>query len=118
MSNEIPLIAYRCKQCGNVHYPFHDRCLRCKGRRFEPIHPAGKATLLTYTAVFNLPSGFDEHCLVLGLAEFENNVRAVGQINVDSIEQLKTGMSLKPTWGALRFRGGQTVFGLKFEPLA
>jgi len=117
MSDEIPLTAYRCKRCGKVHYPFHDRCLRCRSRRFEPIHPAGKATLLTYTVLFNLPSGFDEPCLVLGLAEFENSVRAVGQINVNSVEQLKTGMSLKPAWGAVRFRAGPAIFGLKFEPL-
>ena len=79
MKKEIAITAYKCKQCGKIHYPYHDRCLGCKGREFEPFKPEGDATLLTYTAIFNLPWGFDQRYLILGVAEFENHVKAMGR---------------------------------------
>lgn len=118
MTKEIPIFAYKCKKCGKLHYPFHDRCLSCKGREFEPIKPEGNAKLLTYTAIFNLPWGFDQRFLIIGIAEFENKVRAMGQINVDSADHLRLGMKLRPTWAPIRVQYEQDVYGLKFEPLA
>jgi len=113
---EIELIAYQCKKCGKVHYPFHDRCLECKGREFEPIKPQGNAKLLTFTQIFNLPWGFDERFLIIGVAEFENGVKAMGQIKADSIDGLKLGMTLKPSWEPVRKQAGENVFGLKYTP--
>jgi len=113
---EIELIAYRCIKCGKVHYPFHDRCLACKGREFEKIKPQGNARLLTFTQIFNLPWGFDERFLIIGVAEFENGVKAMGQIKADSIDGLKLGMTLKPSWEPVRKQAGENVFGLKFAP--
>jgi uncharacterized OB-fold protein len=113
---EIELIAYQCKKCGKVHYPFHDRCLECKGREFEKIKPQGNARLLTFTQIFNLPWGFDERFLILGVAEFENGVKAMGQIKADSIDGLKLGMTLRPSWEPVRKQYGENVFGLKFTP--
>ena len=113
---EIELIAYRCIKCGKVHYPFHDRCLACKGREFEKIKPQGNARLLTFTQIFNLPWGFDERFLIIGVAEFENGVKAMGQIKADSIDGLKLGMTLKPSWEPVRKQYGENVLGLKFTP--
>jgi uncharacterized OB-fold protein len=117
MKTEIPITAYVCKKCGRVHYPFHDRCLDCKSREFEPIHPKGNARLLTYTAIYNLPWGFDQRFLILGVAEFENKIKAMGQIKADSIDRLKTGMEMRPSWESVRVKAGEDVYGLKFEPL-
>jgi len=113
---EIELIAYQCIKCGKVHYPFHDRCLACKGREFEKIKPQGNARLLTFTQIFNLPWGFDERFLIIGIAEFENGVKAMGQIKADSIDGLKLGMTLKPSWEPVRKQYGENVLGLKFTP--
>ena len=113
---EIELIAYQCIKCGKVHHPFHDRCLACKGREFEKIKPQGNARLLTFTQIFNLPWGFDERFLIIGVAEFENGVKAMGQIKADSIDGLKLGMTLKPSWEPVRKQAGENVFGLKFAP--
>jgi uncharacterized OB-fold protein len=113
---EIELIAYQCKKCGKVHYPFHDRCLECKGREFEKIKPQGNAKLITFTQIFNLPWGFDERFLIIGVAEFENGVKAMGQIKADSIDGLKLGMTLKPSWEPVRKQYGENVLGLKFTP--
>jgi uncharacterized OB-fold protein len=117
MKNEIEITAFQCKKCGRIHYPFHDRCLDCKNRSFEQIKPRGNAKLLTYTVIFNLPWGFDQRFLILGVAEFENKVKAMGQIKTDSINRLKTGMKMRPSWEPVRVQFGEDVLGLKFEPI-
>jgi len=117
MKKEIPITAYQCRKCGRMHYPFHDRCLECRNREFEPIKPQGNARLLTYTTIFNLPWGFDQRYLVLGVAEFENKIKAMGQLKVDSGEQLKLGMKLKPSWEPVRVQDGENVYGLMLEPM-
>jgi uncharacterized protein len=117
MKKEIAITAYKCQKCGKIHYPYHDRCLACKSREFEPIKPQGNATLLTYTAIFNLPWGFDQRFLIIGIAEFANHIKAMGQIKVDSVNQLKVGMSVIPSWEPIRVQHGEDVYGLKFEPV-
>ncbi len=116
MSSEIAITAYKCKKCGKLHYPFHDRCLECRGREFEKVKAQGNAKLLTYTAIYNLPWGFDQRFLIIGVAEFQNNVKAMGQIKADSVDKLKVGMIMKPTWEPIRVQNGENVFGLKLEP--
>ena len=111
----IAITAYKCKKCGKLHYPYHDRCLECRGREFEKVKPQGKARLLTFTTIFNLPWGFDQRYLVLGVAEFENKVRAMGQIKAESIDQLKVGRQVKACWEPVRVQYGEDVYGLKFE---
>jgi uncharacterized OB-fold protein len=117
MNREIDITAYKCKHCGRIHYPYHDRCLDCKNREFEALKPAGEARLLAYSAIFNLPWGFNQRYLILGIAEFENHVKAMGQIKADSVDQLKTGMRLRPSWEPVRVQNEEDVYGLKLEPL-
>jgi uncharacterized OB-fold protein len=114
--NEIPLVTYKCKKCGKLHYPFHDRCMNCKGREFEEIKPEGSARLLTFTQIFNLPWGFDQRFLIIGVAEFENGVKAMGQVKAESIDGLGLGMQVKPSWEPVRVQNGENIHGLKFEP--
>ena len=116
MKKEIPITAFKCKECGRVHYPFHDRCLDCKGRAFEEIKPEGEVKLLAYTAIFNLPWGFDQRFLVIGIAEFANKVKAMGQIKVESIDQLKRGMRMSVSWEPVQLEHGEAVYGLMYEP--
>jgi uncharacterized OB-fold protein len=114
---KIEIVAYKCKKCGKVHFPFHDRCLSCKGREFEKIKPEGNAKLLTFTQIFNLPWGFDQRFIFVGVAEFENGVRAMGQIKANALDELTLGMTLKPTWDVVRVISGEGVYGLRFEPV-
>ena len=51
------------------------------------------------------------------LIEFENGVRAMGQIDVDENYDLKIGMTLRPTWAPVRVQYGEDVYGLKLEPM-
>ncbi|MBN2146499.1 MAG: hypothetical protein JW726_03885 [Anaerolineales bacterium] len=118
MKYEIAILAYRCKKCGKLHYPYHDRCLACKSRDFEPVKPQGNVKLLTFTRIYNLPWGFDQRYLTLGVGEFENGVRAMAQIHVDESYPLQIGMTLQPSWGVVRIQNGENVYGLVLEPLA
>jgi uncharacterized OB-fold protein len=113
--NELPVVAYKCKKCGKIHYPFHDRCLKCKEREFEQIPFGGEAKLIAYTQIFNLPWGFDQRFLVIGVAEFKNGVKAMGQIDVDSLQNLKSGTKLKAKWAPVRVTAGVDVYGIKYE---
>ena len=114
---EIAIEAYKCLKCSKIHYPFHDRCMDCKGREFQEIKPQGNARLITYTQIFNLPWGFDQRFLIIGIGEFENGLKAMGQIDADSVDHLKTGMVMKPSWEPVRVQAGENVYGLKFEPI-
>jgi uncharacterized OB-fold protein len=113
----IPITAYQCKKCGKIHYPFHDRCLSCKGRNFITLQPQGNARLLTFTRIYNLPWGFDERYLTIGVVEFENGIRAMGQIKVDETCPLKTGMLMLPGWEPVRVKNGEKVYGLSLRPV-
>ena len=117
MIRELEITAYRCKACGRIHYPFHDRCLACKSREFETIKAEGDARLLAYTQIFNLPWGFDVRFLVHGVVEFANGVKAMGQIHVDSLDKIKTGMKLKPSWEPIREVSGESIYGLVLKPI-
>jgi uncharacterized protein len=117
MNHKIPITAYKCKKCGKLHYPHHNRCLACKGREFEPVKPQGNAKLLTFTRIYNLPWGFDQRYLIIGVAEFENGVRAMGQIPVDESTPLAIGMMMQPSWGPVRVQAGENVYGLQLTPM-
>jgi hypothetical protein len=117
MKKEIEIVAYRCKKCGKIHYPFHDRCLVCKSREFETVKPEGNVRLLTFTRIYNLPWGFDQRYLIIGVVEFENGVKAMGRINVDESYPLATGMVMKPAWAPVRIKYGENVYGLVLEAM-
>ena len=116
MTEKIGIVAYKCKKCGKLHYPFHDRCMDCKSREFDEVEPQGDTKLLTFTRIYNLPWGFDQRYLTIGVVQFENGVKAMGQIGVDESTSLKTGMRLKPTWEPVRYQYGEPVYGLMLRP--
>jgi uncharacterized OB-fold protein len=115
--NDIPVVAYRCQKCGRVHYPFHDRCLKCRSRVFDEFRPSGPVRLLAFTQIFNLPWGFDERFLIIGIAEFENGVKAMGQIKAEDPAGLKPGTRMTASWEPVRRQSGEDIYGLKFEPI-
>jgi uncharacterized OB-fold protein len=106
------ITAYKCKSCGLIMYPYHDRCLNCKKREFEQVEPSEYGKLVTFTIIEQLPWGMDERGRVLGVVQFDNGVKALGLVDV---EEPKLGMKLKRGWGTVREMGGIKVKGLIFE---
>ena len=114
---DLKITAYKCKKCGRLHYPRHERCLSCKHREFDEVKPEGNVTLLTFTQIFNLPWGFDERFLIIGVAQFENGVKAMGQIKAEDAADLQVGMTMQASWEPIRYIYGEPVYGLKFAPM-
>ena len=99
--DELKMYAYRCKKCGKLHFPKYVVCQNpdCDGREFEAEELGGKAKLLTWTRVYNLPEGYTAPWLNFGIVEFPNGVRATGQIGFDDIAD---GMTVNATVGVIR----------------
>jgi hypothetical protein len=115
--SDLEITGYQCKNCGRIHYPRHEQCLACQHRDFETVKPQGKAKLVAYTQIFNLPWGFDERFLIIGIGEFENGLKAMGQIKAESLDELKTGMLMDAEWETVKMKYGAPVCGLRFTPM-
>lgn len=96
------MYAYKCTKCGKVHFPRYIVCQNpdCDSREFEQEPLEGKCKLLTWTRVYNLPEGYMMPWLHFGIVQFENGVRATGQIGFD--EGIESGMELVATVGVVR----------------
>ena len=98
------MYAYKCTKCGKLHHPRYVVCQNpdCDGRAFTEEPLGGKCKLLTWTRVYNLPEGYMQPWLHFGVVEFENGVRATGQIGFD--DGIESGMELLATVGVVRTR--------------
>jgi len=107
--------AIKCLKCGLMQHESHLRCLNCRSEKFELIEASEQCRLLTFTILTAVPSEFIESKpYALGIVEFENGVRALGQIS--SQEDLKIGMRLRTIPNTIQMDGKQidTYF---FEPI-
>jgi uncharacterized OB-fold protein len=86
-----------CKNCGLMQHTSHIRCLNCKHRDFNLIEAEEKCKLVSYTILKAPPMEFaHQESYILGLVEFENGIKAMGQISEE--KKLVTGMLLKPVF--------------------
>ncbi len=115
MSSQTPKFptAHRCVKCGRISYPKHERCPHCKGRRFEELEIRREGILLTYTRVYMPHAGVEKSPLSLGIVDFGEGIRILGQILVDNP---RPGMKLRPTWGPLRKIEDKQYDGFRFQP--
>jgi uncharacterized OB-fold protein len=107
----------KCENCGFIQHKSHLRCLNCKNKKFEIIKASGDAKLLTFTILKAPPAEFrDKDSYAIGVVEFENSIKALGQITVD--ENLKVGMKLKAVYKKIcNNLDGNEVFSYVFEPV-
>lgn len=94
------ILAVKCPECGQLDYPAPMVCRGCGARRdpsgikapeWETLPLEGPCKLLAWTKVYALPEGYEKPFLMFGIVEFENGLRAAGQLEV---EQPETGMTL------------------------
>ncbi|MEM3421502.1 MAG: OB-fold domain-containing protein [Candidatus Hadarchaeum sp.] len=112
---EQKFVAYKCRSCGRVMNPKHDRCLTCKGMEFDEIELPKVGKLVTYTKLYALPQGIEAlPPLTLGIVDFDG-VRVLGQLTTD---EPAIGMSLRPVWGKIRKLNDKDIYGFKFEPVS
>lgn len=117
MSTEDKIEWKKCNRCGFLQYPTHLRCLKCKNRDFTSVEASGACKLLSYTILNAPPAEFrDQMSLTLGIVEFENGIRALGQIT--SKVNLEIGMELKPIYKKIcENLDGIEVYAHVFEPI-
>jgi uncharacterized OB-fold protein len=107
---------YKCQNCGKIHYPKHGRCLKCKYLFFDEINLPNEGTLITYTMLKAPPTGINKHSLYLGILDL-GEVRYTGQIEVEDISKLSTGMKLKATWKKVRTIDNKDYLGFVWVPV-
>ncbi|TFG21963.1 MAG: hypothetical protein EU529_11960 [Promethearchaeota archaeon] len=107
----------KCNNCGFLQYPTHLRCLKCKSKDFILVETSSVCNLLSYTILNAPPAEFrNQKSLALGIVEFENGIRALGQIS--SKEDLEIGMKLKPIYKKIcENLDGSEVYTHIFEPI-
>lgn len=110
--SEKQLVGVKCNSCGKIAYPKRPVCLNCRGREFTEVKIGEVGTLLTYTYLYAIPEGIEQVPLTLGIVEFENNVRVMGQIES---REVRIGDKLQPMWGFLRKKEGKEIYGFKFR---
>lgn len=114
MVHEKNLLAYKCKKCGHLHYPFRMRCKKCGNlKQFEfdtvPLPKNGK--IVTFTYAYALPGDFAVPRLGLAIVELENGMKATGQLKA---ENPKIGMKVKGKIEIVRDEGFVDRYGIVF----
>jgi len=102
-----------CDACGATSYPRHAVCSQCGGRTFTDLEMGGEATVLTFTDVYALAVDFETRYLRLAMVEFDNGLRATGQLLDD---EPRIGKRVRTTIGVVREPGDVKIEGLQFYP--
>jgi uncharacterized OB-fold protein len=114
MQREI--YAYKCRRCGQVHYPYRMVCKKCHANEhneFEPVPLPRKGKLLTFTRLHNLPPDFEVATLGLGIVELENGIRITGQLRIAEPE---TGMAVRGEVEVVHQSTYSKNYGMVFYP--
>jgi uncharacterized protein len=91
---ELNIYAYKCRKCGELHYPYKTVCKKCGDNahnEFDIVPLPKNGKLLTFTTLYTLPSDYAVVTLALGIVELENGNRITGQLN---IKNPKIGMKV------------------------
>jgi len=113
MGREI--YAYRCRKCGQLHYPYRMVCRSCgdnEHNEFDPVPLPKDGTLLTFTQLHNLPSDFEVPRLKLGIVELDGGVRITGQLDVD---EPRIGMRVRGEVEVVRRVNYDRRYGMVFR---
>ena len=108
----MKMTGIRCMECGKSYYPKRSCCPNCKSKKMEETVLGNSSTLLTYTELWTVPKGIEQLPLMLGILEFENGTRVLGQLVSNKIE---IGMKFKPVWSKIRKINGKEIYGFIFE---
>lgn len=108
------ILAYKCRKCGEVHYPFRMRCKKCGNNvqfQFDTVPLPSKGKVVTFTYAYALPGDFEVPRLGLGIVELENGMKLTGQINSPNA---KIGMQVEGKVEVVRREGFDERYGVVF----
>lgn len=110
------LYAYKCRKCGQLHYPYRMVCKKCgenEHNEFDPVPLPDRGKLLTFTRLSTLPGDFNVAALELGIVELENGIRVTGQLK---IPKPKAGMKVQGVVEVVRQSEFRKQYGMVFYP--
>ena len=114
MAKEI--LAYKCKKCGELHYPYRMVCKKCKcleHDNFDAVALPTKGTLATFTELYTLPGDFNVATMGLGIVKLENGLGITGQTK---IKNPKIGMKVVGKVEEVRKSDYSSSYGIVFYP--
>ncbi|MFC1484541.1 Zn-ribbon domain-containing OB-fold protein [Candidatus Neomarinimicrobiota bacterium] len=112
---DLNIYAYKCKRCGQVHYPYRTICKKCGDNdhnEFDIVPLAKNGKILTYTHLYTLPADYETMSLTLGIVELEDGNRITGQLNIQKPE---IGMSVRGRVDTVRQDEYTKYLGMIFD---
>jgi uncharacterized OB-fold protein len=116
------LVGTECGNCGKHFFPPRLICPDCHRKsvgRMKDVRFSGSGEVVTYSIIHNSPKAFEMQVpYVIAIIEFEEGVRATGQIINCEPEEVTIGMKVKPTFRKIGEDGksGVIYYGYKFRP--
>ena len=111
---ELEILAYKCKRCGHLHYPYRTVCQKCRENahnEFDIVPLAKDGTLLTFTRNFTLPGDYETVSITLGIVQLSDGLRMTGQLEID---EPRIGMSVRGHVGVVRSDEYNKYLGMIF----
>lgn len=112
---DMNIYAYKCKKCGQVHYPYKTICSNCKENdhnEFDIVPMSKTGKLVTYTHLYTLPADYETVTLTLGIVELEDGLKMTAQLD---IKDPKIGMKVRGKVGTVRKASYENHLGMIFE---
>ena len=109
------IYAYKCKRCGEVHYPYRTICKKCGENghnEFDIVPLAKKGVLITFTHLYTLPADYERVSLTLGIIELEDGMKITGQLKMKAP---KIGMKVRGEVGVVRKDEYNEYLGMVFD---
>jgi uncharacterized OB-fold protein len=95
-SDPPALLASRCTNCGEVHFPRADACTYCATEDPEPVDLTSHGTLWAWTAVTAPPPGYvGEVPFGIGVVELPEGVRVITRLTESDPESLRAGQAME-----------------------
>ena len=111
----MEMYAYRCDRCGELHHPRHFVCRKCGGTEFTEEVLSGKAKVLTWTKVYNLPEGYMLPYLCFAIVQFEESGLIVS-VQVDD-EKPYIDQEVNSAVAIVKEAIGKDYYGFVVEPV-
>ena len=114
MVKEKDLLAYKCKKCGHLHYPFRMRCKKCGNLeqfQFDTVPLPKNGKIVTFTYVSALAADFKVPRLGLAIVELENGMKVTGQLKTENPE---IGKKVEGKIEIVREEGFNERYGIVF----
>ena len=111
---EKNIYAYKCKRCGELHYPYRTICKKCgknDHNEFDIVPLAKNGKLITFTHLYTLPGDYETVKLSLGIVQLDDGMKITGQLD---IEEPKIGMTVRGEVGIVREDQYNQYLGMVF----